>query len=237
MSRLVVKKHRPLEILLFCLLFSISISVLVWLLLDATHWGVIKSRFLKGREASMLWQENRKLKYENQALGEKIIMLQRLAHVDNETAASLQNEIRNLQDTVYELKGELEFYQGIMVSTTGSNGLNIQGLRIDTTEQRNVYRYKLILTNVAKSDRVINVIMDMLFEGFQDSNTKILSLHQVATGDLFSKEISFKNFERIEGSVTFPDGFVPMRVIVDLRQKGVSKTTVQRVFEWSATAG
>lgn len=232
MSRLVVKKHRPLEILLFSLLLSVSISVLVWLLFDATHWRVIK-----GREASLLWQENRKLKNENQSLDEKIIMLQRLAQIDNKTAARLQKEIRNLQDTVYELKGELEFYQGIMASTTDSKGLNIQGLRIDTTEQQNVYRYKLILTNVAKSDRVVNVTMDISFEGLQDNNTKILSLNQVATGDLSSKEISFKNFERIEGGLTFPNGFVPMRVIVDLRQKGVSKTTIQRVFEWSATAG
>ncbi len=237
MPKLVVKKHRPLEILLFCLLFSLSISILVWLLLDATHWSFIKSRFLRGQEASLLWEENRDLVNENQQLKDKVIMLERLTQIDNKTAARLQNEIRVLQDNLYKLTAELEFYQGVMTATTDSKGLNIQGLRVESTDVSGIYRYKLILTNVAKSDKVINVTVDMSFEGLGKEGTETLSLDQVTAANVSEQKISFKNFERIEGSVTFPDGFKPLRVIVDLKQIGVSKSTIQRVFEWSASAG
>ena len=237
MSKLVIKKHRPLEIVLAAVLFSTAFSVIVWLLLDANHWNFIKNRLSQSHESSLLWDVNRDLETENTQLREKVIMLERLTQIDNETAARLQNNIRSLQDQVYKLKGELEFYQGIMKSTTDSKGLNIQGLHIEATDEERLYRFKLVLTNVAKSDRVIEVTMDMSVEGMNEAGSKVLSLNDVIAGSELKRDIKFKNFERIEGSLSFPVGFKPLRVVVDLHQKGVQKSTVQRVFEWPANAG
>ena len=237
MSKLVIKKHRPLEIVLAAVLFSTAFSVIVWLLLDANHWNYIKSRLSHNHEMGLLWDVNKNLEAENVQLRDKVIMLERLTQLDNETAARLQNDIRSLQDQVYKLKGELEFYQGIMTSTTDSKGLNIQGLHIEATDEERLYRFKLVLTNVAKSDRVIEVTMDMSIEGMNEAGSQVLSLKDVIAGSELKREIKFKNFERIEGSLSFPVGFKPLRVVVDLHQKGVQKSTVQRVFEWPANAG
>lgn len=236
MTKLVVKKHRPLEIFLYCLLFSAIVSILVWLFLDATHWSVIKGRFSRGQESKTLWEANRLLEQENDQLREKVIMLERLTKLDEKTAGQLQNEIRKLQDKVYELTGEVEFYQGIMSSTSNSKGLNIQGLYVESTDQPELYRYKLILTNVAKSDN-IKVSFNIVFEGINGSESQILSLDEVKTGSAPAQTISFRNFERVEGSFSLPPEFKPLRVVVKLKQKGVSKSAVQRVFEWPAIAG
>ena len=237
MSRLVVKKHRPLEIVLYCVLLSAVISSLVWVFLDATHWNYIQKLFLKGQESGTLWEVNRELENENRQLREKVTMLERLTDLDKETAARLQDDIRGLQDKVYRLTGELEFYQGILSSTTDSKGLNIQGLHIESTDQQGIFLYKLILTNVSKSANIIKVSFDMSIEGLNGTEAKVLSLDDVMTGNYPDRELSFKNFERIEGSFSFPSGFKPLRVVVNLMQKGVSKSAVQRVFEWPAIAG
>jgi cell division protein FtsB len=237
MTKLVVKKHRPLEIFLYCLIISVVISVIVWLSLDANHWSVIKSRFVRGQEAKELWQANRKLETENQTLKDRVLMLERLTNLDEKTATQLQKEIRNLQDQVYSLTGELEFYQGIMSSTANSKGLNIQGLHIEPTDQTGLYRYKLILTNVAKNANIIRVSFDISIEGMDGPTTRVLSLKDVKTANAPDQTISFKNFEKVEGSFSFPSGFKPLRVVVDLKQKGVSGTSVQRVFDWPVVAG
>ena len=114
---------------------------------------------------------------------------------------------------------------------------SLQGLHIEATDQAQLYRFKLVLTNVAKSDRVIEVTMDMSVEGMNEAGSKVLSLNDVIAGSELKRDIKFKNFERIEGSLSFPVGFKPLRVVVDLHQKGVQKSTVQRVFEWPANAG
>jgi uncharacterized protein DUF6776 len=236
MSKLVVKKHRPFEIVLAAVVFSSIISVIVWLLLDVNHWNVIKSRLSLSQETRLLWEVNQGLETENKQLKERVVMLERSTQIDNLAADKLQNEILTLQDETYLLKGELEFYQGIMAATTDSKGLNVQGLHIEATGQERLYHFKLVLTNVAKSDRVVEVIMDMSVEGMNEAGSKVLSLDEVIAGSELKREIKFKNFERIEGSLNFPKGFKPLRVVVDLQQKGL-RTTVQKIFEWPAIAG
>lgn len=237
MSRLVVKKHRPLEIILAVVLFSAAFSVIVWLLLDANHWRFIKSQLSQSEDARLLWDVNQSLETENKQLREQVVMLERSTQIDNQVAVRLQNDIQKLQDQVYRLKGELEFYQGIMSATTDSKGLNVQGLHIEATNQERLYRFKLVLTNVAKSDKIIEVTMDMSIEGMNEAGSKVLSLDEVISGNQLKREIKFKNFERIEGNLNFPEGFKPLRVVVDLKQKGIQKSTVHRVFEWPANTG
>lgn len=237
MSKLVVKKHRPFEIILAVILISIAISVLSWLLLDASHWSDVKSRFIQSEDSRLLWDVNQSLETENIQLREKVVILERSTQIDNQTAQNLQNEIKLLQDEVYRLKGELEFYEGIMSDTTDSKGLNIQGLHIHATGEERFYHFKLVLTNVAKSDKVIELTMNMSFEGMSDTGTEVLLLDQIIAGSKLSHDIKFKNFERIEGNLNFPEGFKPLRVVVDLRKKGAQKSTVKRVFEWPAEAG
>lgn len=237
MSRLVVKKHRPFEIILAVVIFSAAFSVIVWLLLDANHWRFIKSRLSQSEESRLLWDVNQNLETENKQLREQVVMLERSTQVDNQAAVRLQNEIRTLQDQVYRLKGELEFYQGIMSATTDSKGLNVQGLHIEATDQERLYRFKLVLTNVAKSDKIVEVTIDMSVEGMNEAGSHVLSLDEVMAGSELKREIKFKNFERIEGSLNFPEGFKPLRVVVHLQQKGLQKPTVRRVFEWPTNAG
>jgi len=237
MSRLVVKKHRPLEIILAVVLFSAAFSVIVWLLLDANHWRFIKSQLSQSEDSRLLWDVNQSLETENKQLREQVVMLERSTQIDNQVAVRLQNDIQKLQDQVYRLKGELEFYQGIMSATTDSKGLNVQGLHIEATDQERLYHFKLVLTNVAKSDKIIEVTMDMSIEGMNEAGSKVLSLDEVISGNQLKREIKFKNFERIEGNLNFPEGFKPLRVVVDLKQKGIQKSTVHRVFEWPANTG
>ncbi len=237
MTKLVVKKHRPFEIVLAAVIFSSIFSVIVWSLLDANHWNVIKNRLLQSEESRLLWDVNQGLETENKVLREQVVMLERSTQIDHQAATSLQNEIRTLQDQAYLLKGELEFYQGIMSATTDSKGLNIQGLHIETTDHEGLYRFKLVLTNVAKSDRMVEVTMDMSVEGMSEAGSHVLSLDEVIAGNELKREIKFKNFERIEGSLNFPKGFRPLQVVVVLRQKGLRNSTVQKVFEWPASAG
>lgn len=237
MVKLVVKKHRPFEIILAVVLFSAAVSVVIWLLLDANHWRFIKSQLTQSEDSRLLWDVNQSLDIENKQLREQVVVLERSTQIDNQAAARLQNDIKGLQDQVYRLKGELEFYEGIMTATTDSKGLNIQGFHIEGTDQENLHHFKLVLTNVAKSDKIIEVTMDMSIEGMNEAGSQVLSLDKVITGSKLDREIKFKNFERIEGNLIFPKGFKPSRVVVELRQKGTNRSAVKRVFEWPAKTG
>ena len=124
-----------------------------------------------------------------------------------------------------------------MTATTDSKGLNIQGLHIVDTGQENFYNFKLILTNVANSDKIVEVTMTMTIEGMSETGPQILSFDEMGEDNKYLRQIKFKNFERIEGNLIFPERFKPLRVVVDLRQKNMKRSAVIRVFEWSTKIG
>ena len=237
MARLVVKPRRPLARLLALLPLGLAALALVWFALHLNHWHLIQDRLSRNKEAGRFWQAEQRLTDENTALRAEVIRLQRAGQIDAEAAISLQNDILELQDQVYRLKDELEFYEGVMAAAKGASGLNAQGLHIEAARRPRSFRFRLVLTHVAKNDKVIEVTLDMSVEGLNAAGAEVLSLREVSAGLPIKRNIRLKNFERIEGNMVFPEGFRPLRVVVRLQQKGSRKPAVSRVFEWPAKAG
>jgi len=237
MPKLIVEKHEPLVIILVAGLLSALVSVVIWLLLDANHWHAIKNQLIRSEKYRLLWDVNQRLNIDNKQLREEIVILERLTDIDIQAAARSQDDLKALQDQIYHINGELEFYEGIMSATTDFKGLNIQGLHIEGTEQENFYNFKLVLTNVAKSDKIIEVTMTMTIEGMSETGPQILSFDEMGADNKYLRQIKFKNFERIEGNLIFPERFKPLRVVVDLRQKKMKKSAAIRVFEWPIKIG
>jgi len=236
MSRLVVKTHRPLQILLAVIILSITIILFVWSLLEKGQWNYIQEQLASSEESKLLWDVNRSLEGENVELRERLIILERATQIDVQTTAELQGDIRTLQGEVYRLKGELEFYQGIMESTRDSKGLNVQGLHIEAMTQHK-YRFKLILTHVTKNDKVAEGDVDVSLEGMQNGKRRILNLREVSEEQPIDLTFKFRHFKRFEGRLTLPDGFEPRRVVVQLQLGGKDKSKIEKVFEWPAKAG
>lgn len=232
MERLIIRQHRPAQLLMAVIILCLLLSTTLWLLLDESHWNYIKSRYLAGQKSKELWEINRGLAEENKELQERVIMLERMTQIDGQTAAQLHVELKKLQDEIYNLKGELEFYQGIMASTRASKGLSIQGLLIEPLPQYHNYRFKLILIHVSKSDKAAEGIIDISLEGLQDGTAKLLDYKDVALNEALDLSFNFKNFKRLEGNMILPDGFTPHRIIIKLHPKDTKLSEIERIFDW-----
>ena len=186
-----------------------------------------REEFLKRR--SKVIEE---LKKQNQELDKQVLKLERLADIDNGTSIRLQNEIKSQQEQVFNLRKELTFYKGIITASSYSRGLNIQGLHIETTRKQTFFKYKLVLTNIDNSDSITEVTIDMSVEGNDKSGFRTLSSGDMILGAELKRKIKVRNFERIEGNFNFPNGFEPLRVVVELQQHDKEKLRLYRIFEW-----
>jgi len=232
MARLIIKQHKPLHFLLVVVVLCLIISFSSWMFLDRHHWLYIQSQFKESQEGKALWNINRKLETKNKSLRERLIKLERMIQVENLTAADLQDDIKKLQSEVYDLKGELEFYRGIMVSAREVKGLNVQGLHIAALAQEQNYKFKLVLTHVTKNDSIAEGKVDMVLEGVQGEMPETLKIKDVIMDESLNLEYKFKHFKRIEGNMILPKGFVPYRVTVRLQPKDKNSTRIERVFNW-----
>ena len=111
---------------------------------------LLKASYTESEDSRLLWDVNQSLDIENKQLREQVVILERSTQIDNQAAARLQNDIKALQDQVYSLKGELEFYEGIMSATTDSKGLNIQGLHVEATGRRKPVPFQACVNQCSK---------------------------------------------------------------------------------------
>ena len=232
--KLVIKHHNPLHIFAVIVISCAVITITTWVLLDESQWSYIKSRLTEAKKNKELWQENQGMNNTIVKLEDRIIMLERTAQLDRQTIENLQGGMIKQQDEVYTLKKELEFYQGIMAAAGEFRGLSIQGLRIEATSQPRSYYFKLILTHVSKSDKMAAGRLSILLEGVQDDTPRTIDIRELTLSRSLSLVFKFSSFERIEGSIILPDGFVAHRVIVRARQEGKKMTPeIERIFDWT----
>lgn len=232
MANLVVKQHRPLQLLLTVVVISFFISTTIWLLLDESHWDYIEARLSGNEKVGQMWQINRQLEAENNSLKDKVLMLEQSAEIDKQAGVHLREQVVNLQDQFYKLKAELEFYKGILSATQDSKGLHVQGLYVEALAIEQAYRYRLVLTNVAKNEQEVEGVISMTLEGNMDGMRKTLDMSELAGNTQDSWEYKFRNFIRFEGDIKLPAGFIPQRVTVQLSPKGSGRTVVEKSFDW-----
>lgn len=213
---------------------SMLLATFTWLLLDRSHWAYILDRLADNNESKLLWEVNQGLEEERQALQERVLMLERTTSVDRQTAAALQEEIRDLQEQVYVLKRELEFYQGVMDATRDARGLSVHGIHVDRLNMPRTYRFKLVLTHVASGGAVAEGKLDIDIAGTMDGTGKILDIQDLAAGDTINLAYKLRSFQRFETRILLPEGFSAERVIIQLQPKNKNQAIIREVFEWSA---
>lgn len=237
MKRHVIRPHRPLRLLLAFLLICALIGSGVWVLSEYSHWRLIREQMAQNHDLKRQWQTSKELEAENERLKQQVAKLQINSNVDKQATAELQEEVVELQNTIYQLTRELEFYRGIVSSTRNVDGLAIQALMLEPTRVADQYRFKLVLTHVAKSDKVIEGSVTVVLEGSDGGSTRTLRFRDVVRDKPVSLDYRFKHFKRFEGIVELPSTFEPRRVRVQLLPKGDSHATLERVFEWPDVTG
>ena len=232
MAKLIVKKHSRLRPIHYAIFFGVVFSVIGWYFYDNPQLQSLRMQLTQAHDINKLSIANYELEERNTDLDKQILKMERLANLDNDTSIRLQNEIKSLQEQVFNLRRELIFYQGIITGSSYSTGLNIQGLHIETTRKKNFFKYKLVLTNIDKSDKVSEVTVSMSVEGSDKSGFRSLPMKDFVSGIERNRKIKVAGFERLEGNFDLPDGFEPLRVLVDLKQHDGEKLRLRRAFEW-----
>jgi len=237
MSKFVVKFHRPWHWSVAIIVLSMLLALFTWLLLDNSHWAYIRARLSGNQDDKLLWEVNRGLQNENAGLRERVLMLEQMTALDKQTAGLLQNELKTLQEDVHKLKEELEFYRGVMDASGDVNGLDVHGIHIQTLTHERSYRLKLILTHVAKTDTVVEGVIDVALEGIQKSSAQHLRLQDITLDDGLVLDFRFRNFQRFESNVILPENFKPQRVFVNLLTKNRKRSMLRKIFDWPVSVG
>ncbi len=235
MKQLVVRHHRPHVLILSALLVGALLSAAGWWLYrsgmgDAT---LVINRLQSDLEEIRL--ERAQQEQQLNQLREQGTIMTRERQIDRAASVHIDGELSRLNDEVAELRGELEFYRGIVVADEERKGLSARGFVLSYLQDRDEYQYRFVLTKVPNDGRLTRGSNNMVVEG-KKGDTKSTFKVKSPSGAGSSKasaKFRFKYFQSINGRLSLPDGFTPSKVTVTLNPKGKRQKKVVEVFDWA----
>jgi len=230
-SHVIVKTHHPvrLRVILAGLVFGIIFSG--WALFD---YGRDRAGFdssLAGHERDMLHVRIEGLVADNDQLRGQAAILIQAAEIDRQAYDEVDNTLRALQTEILDLKQEVDFYRGI-VSPKGGQGLRVQEFSMTRNGEAQSYRYKLVLSQFVKNQRLIKGLVRMSIYGMQGEEQKVLVLKDITQPIKNSIGFRFKFFQELEGNVVLPEDFEPLRVEVQAAPESKRVKNIKKMFSW-----
>ena len=171
-------------------------------------------------------------------LKQQVAILETNREVDRESYKAVEASLMTLQAKIQEQKDAIAFYRGIVSPTDGNSGLRVQDLKLTRGKQEREFIVRLVLVQAMKHDRKVSGDVGFSVEG---------SLNGVETtyglADLLPDEadqawvFSFRYFQDFDRQLVLPDGFTPERIIVEVRSKTRSISSIEESFVWATSQG
>lgn len=170
------------------------------------------------------------LKEDKIALRDQLALVERSTQVDGQAYLEVKENLKALQQEILELREEVGFYRGIVAPRESSAGLRIDRLKITEAAGERLYHYNLVLTQVLKNHRNVRGKVTLLVEGLLNDRPKKLKMREVTVSKKRSMDFKFKYFQKFEGDLRLPKGFIPRQVIVEVNAHKRKK--IQGAFDW-----
>jgi len=185
----------------------------------------------------LLQEENTWLKEANEGARESLAEFEEARKLDRQATIALKEDIKDLQDTVFRIKGELQFYESLLDSAHQFSGLRVQGLYVHSASGPNAnrYRYKVVLMHLAKQGKPISGRMKMVVKGVANGDSQSLALRKLVAGDVPDFSFNFKHFKVFEGYLELPENFLPREALVMLESADGKRKLAEETFNWPET--
>ncbi len=174
-----------------------------------------------------LQDEIKRLKSENQELREGLARAQRDVQMGQTTYQELDRSLKASAEEIVKLREELSFYRNIISPANKVAGLQIQSLNIEPTATENRYRYKLVLIQALKHDRLVYGKVRFEVRGTQQGKDALLNFPEAVDKPI---NVNFKYFQDIEGVLQLPSNFKPVEVKISVMRP--NDEAVEQTYSW-----
>lgn len=177
-----------------------------------------------GRELTLL-----SARYERTRAREAV--LEQEAEVVRKANRLLRQEESKRQAELGRLQTELDFYSRLAGTGGEQKGLSVYQVDLIQTQSPRVFQFVLTLTQNIRRASIISGKVKMDLEGTLDNRAVTLYWSQLTDGGNPEPGFRFKYFQQLEGYLSLPEKFEPIRLVVTLDVKDRRKS-VSQSFSW-----
>lgn len=170
------------------------------------------------------------------AAQQTITALQREKEIDRVALENVNQDLIEQQKRIGELTEQLAFYKAILSPKSQAAGLAIQRFVVLASDEPSIYSYDLTLVQALRQEAQIKGQVTIQLEGVQDGDVKTLSFKTISMPAKDKLAYNFKYYQKFNGLLKLPEGFVAIRAKVEVKPKGRSAKPVTASYNWNNTS-
>jgi len=226
--RMTVRTQLPFP--LRALLFFVAVAIAVAVGVAIYEYGKMFAG--PGRRELMLENQTlqsqlREMKAERDRFQAVATAYESQMKVEHAAQEQLAKQVNGLESDSAKLREDLSFFESLLPAASNARGVLIRSFRVQAEGEPNQMRYRLLVQQSGKPDRDFNGEVELQVSFTRDGRPFTMQVPDPAT-PRDAIELSFRHYQRIEGTFTLPQGAVARSVLVRIVAGGQAQT--QQMF-------
>lgn len=216
---------------------SLFWTVLVLLLIGAAGWlgyqaGAHNAGFSLGRTVSSqadLEQRLQELQREHESLRAEAARYQRASQIDRLAAEQVRGELRALQEERSALTKKVTFLNSLISGEVSA--LQVSKVKLSSRgEEQEAVQFAFLVSKRAKDDEKVVGRVKVRVAGKLAGKAATLKGKQLGLNG--SIKMGFRHFQKVEGELRLPEGFVPAELVVIVEPDGAKFKQFEQRVKW-----
>lgn len=186
--------------------------VVVGVGLATYDFGMSFAGFRQGEADRALTQLNRTIDRQQRDMAEmrgRVAAAEQQLKIERATYGDLTKQVKSLTEENATLKEDLAFFQSLMPASNRDGGISINRFTLEKDALPGEYRYRFLLVQASQRAKEFHGRLQFVLNVQQDGRKLVLTLPGENDKDVKDYRLSFKFFQRIEGTFKIaPDAVV-----------------------------
>lgn len=174
-------------------------------------------------QLSQLKQQLEKLDNEREKLSSTANSADSELNIERSTQKQLVTQVQALTAENSKLKEDLAFFENLIPAANGPEGVRIGAFKADASNKTQI-QYRLLVMQGGKNVQDFAGELQFLLTMVNGGKTVTLTLPEIKNDDAARLKLSFKYYQRLEGTLPIPEGAVVKTLQARILDKGQLRT-------------
>ncbi|MFC7297804.1 DUF6776 family protein [Herminiimonas aquatilis] len=220
-ARMTIKNHLPwpLRVLLITVVLGLSGAIAMWTYdLGRSFTGFKPAATVE--QLSSLQERVTEISAERDRFQTTVNAAESQLNIERSLQAQLNRQIKTLESENSKLKDDLSFFESLLPTNTGADGITIRRFKVEMAEPTQL-RYRLLLMQGGKSVSDFAGNYQLVVTLLQEGKSAMMTFPKSDAPDKF--KLSFKHYQRVEGVIALPEGATVKSVQIKVLERGAMR--------------
>lgn len=148
--------------------------------------------------------------------------------VERSAQQQVRVQMKSLEDENAKLKADLAFFESLLPMPANAKGVVIRSFRVQSEGEPNALRYRLLVQQSGRPERDFVGAVTLTVNLQQGGRPWVLQLPDPTLPEAGPAPLSFRHYQRVEGTFPVPDGATVRSILVRIQAGG--ETRAQQTF-------